>query len=203
MKKIINIIKKSTLPGLEAHKKFAPIGRISNNYIAEPNGATKSAVMILLYKKDNKICFPVIQRVNNGNIHSGQISLPGGHYETFDKTYENNALRETQEEIGVDKGTINIIRPISPLYIPVSNFTVYPFTGYINYVPKFKLQETEAEKLYELQLSELLELKVKTKDILINNKSTKVPFIRFTDVDIWGATAMILYEFASLIKNKI
>ena len=60
-------------------------------------------------------------------MHSGQISFPGGKYEKSDRSFKETALRETMEEIGVDTNSFLTIKELSHIYIPPSNFMVYPF----------------------------------------------------------------------------
>jgi 8-oxo-dGTP pyrophosphatase MutT (NUDIX family) len=85
-----------------------------------------AAVNIVLYLKDNEWYFPLIQRtINEHDRHSGQISLPGGKREEMDRDFAETAVSETSEEIGIDKHYVRIIREMSPIYIPPSNFYVY------------------------------------------------------------------------------
>ena len=70
-------------------------------------------------------------------VHSNQISLPGGKVDRLDKSLKDTALRETHEEIGLHKDDIDIVGDLSSVYIPPSNFNVYPFIGYINTTPIF------------------------------------------------------------------
>lgn len=187
------------LPEAKSHIKFAPVKSIFKNYNTIPSGAIKSSVLILLYPENDKIFFPVIERVKDGRIHSGQISLPGGHYENYDKTVINNALREANEEIGIIKSDVEIIGKLSPLYIPVSNFVVFPVLGAVNYVPKFIPDKNEVEKIFSININELKNPYITNEIVNVRNTKIKVPFYNFKNVKIWGATAMILSEFADIL----
>ncbi|WP_423227988.1 NUDIX hydrolase [Sabulibacter ruber] len=97
-----------------------------------------AAVNILLYNKGGEWFFPLI--VLKQDKHSGQIALPGGKVEGSDASFAETAVRETHEEIEVGKGDIRIIREISPVYVPPSNFYVHAFISYTVTPPEFFLR---------------------------------------------------------------
>src|SRR5690606_18580177 len=113
----------------EAHGLFSPPFRPELTYeeimLQKPKIA---AVNILLYLKGNEWYFPLIVRSENiRDKHSGQIALPGGKQEFSDTTLFYTAARETFEEVGVNIEDIRIVREISPVYVPPSNFYVHAF----------------------------------------------------------------------------
>jgi hypothetical protein len=114
------------------------------------------------------------------------------------------ALRETEEEIGVDRRTIKIIGALSSLYIPVSNYIVYPFVGICNHKPVFQKNILEVDDLLEVEIKELLLEKNKTSsDIFLKlmNRTMNVPCYNIRGKIIWGATAMIISEFTEVIRR--
>lgn len=162
-----------------------------------------AAVNIVLYLKDNEWYFPLIQRtINEHDRHSGQISLPGGKREELDKDFAETAVRETSEEIGIDKHYVRIIREMSPIYIPPSNFYVYPYISYTKKNPLFVLQQSEAVESIEFPITSFLNLS-DTPEIMAlpSAGGHEVPVINFNGYIIWGATAMILSEFSQLLKK--
>src|ERR1035437_6091312 len=91
------------LPGAKSHLKMAPRHHIKEELVNDViSSAKKSAILILLFPESGKLKTVFIKRSEYEGIHSGQISFPGGKYETTDKTFDITALRETKEEIGVD-----------------------------------------------------------------------------------------------------
>jgi 8-oxo-dGTP pyrophosphatase MutT (NUDIX family) len=142
LRKITNV----ELPGINAHGVFSPPSRPVFTYDEVLAKNPKfAAVNIVLYLKDNEWYFPLIQRtINEHDRHSGQISLPGGKREEMDRDFAETAVRETSEEIGIDKHYIRVIREMSPIYIPPSNFYVYPYISYTKKNPLFVLQQSEA-----------------------------------------------------------
>ncbi|WP_317163835.1 NUDIX hydrolase [Flavobacterium phycosphaerae] len=114
----------------------------------------------------------------------------------------NTALRETHEEIGVHPEHINLIRPFTQVYIPPSNFMVYPYLGYSISEPSFTLQEAEVAGLVELPLVHFLD------ESIVQNKIMKtsyagdfeVPGFKVEEHFVWGATAMMLSELKETLK---
>jgi len=194
---------KFPLPGKKVQYEMATAFR--NNLKPPPENASKAAVMTLFYQKNNSPHFCLIQRVstNKQDRHSGQISFPGGKYEPEDKDLEYTALRETYEEIGVPIDEIHVIGELTELYIPVSNFLVFPFVGYINTIPNFALQESEVENIIEIPFQLIKEKDTRQlTDIKVSANLTlkKVPYFNVYGKVVWGATAMILNELTHMVK---
>lgn len=201
---LIKKIQEAELQGENAHAIFSPPYRplFSYDEILAKNPKF-AAVNILLYLKENEWYFPLMVRTENErDRHSGQISLPGGKKEEDDKTFEDTAKRETSEEMGIDEHYVRIIREMSPIYIPPSNFYVRPFVSYTKKNPQFLLQEAEAMELIEFPVSSLLNL-TETPEMMAlpSSRGVEVPVINFNGYIIWGATSMILSEFSILLKN--
>lgn len=201
---LLTKIQQAKLQGEAAHEIYSPPYRPLYSYeeILAKNPKF-AAVNILLYLKNNEWYLPLIVRSENErDRHSGQISLPGGKKEEFDPNYAATAKRETSEEVGIDEHYIRIIRELSPIYIPPSNFYVKAFVSYTKKNPQFILQETEAVELIELPVSSLLNLKDEPEMMVLpSSRGVEVPVINFNGYIIWGATSMILSEFSLLLKN--
>ena len=201
---LLQKIKQADLQGENAHGVFSPPYRplLSYEEILTKNPKF-AAVNILLYLKDNEWYFPLMVRsLNEHDRHSGQISLPGGKRDDSDENFARTALRETQEEMGIDQHYNRIIREISPIYIPPSNFYVHTFVSYTKKNPIFQLQEAEAVELIEFPVSSLLDLTEKPEMMVLpSSRGIEVPVINFNNYIVWGATSMILSEFSFLLKN--
>ncbi|WP_175621181.1 NUDIX hydrolase [Chryseobacterium schmidteae] len=203
-KDLLRKIKNAELAGDNAHGIFSPPSRPVFTYdqVLEKNPKF-AAVNIVLYLKDNEWHFPLIVRsTNERDRHSGQISLPGGKREELDKDFAETAIRETSEEIGIEKHYVRIIRELSPIYIPPSNFYVYPFISYTKKNPEFILQQSEAVEVIEFPITSFLNLPDSPEIMSLPGAGGhEVPVINFNGYIIWGATAMILSEFSQLIKK--
>ena len=203
-KDLLRKIKNAELAGDNAHGIFSPPSRPVFTYdqVLEKNPKF-AAVNIVLYLKDNEWHFPLIVRsTNERDRHSGQISLPGGKREELDKDFAETAIRETSEEIGIEKHYVRMIRELSPIYIPPSNFYVYPFISYTKKNPEFILQQSEAVEVIEFPITSFLNLPDSPEIMALPGAGGhEVPVINFNGYIIWGATAMILSEFSQLIKK--
>lgn len=201
---LLTKIQQATLQGEAAHKIYSPPYRPLYSYddILTKNPKF-AAVNILLYLKNDEWYLPLIVRSENErDRHSGQISLPGGKKEEFDPNFGATAKRETSEEVGIEEHYIRIIRELSPIYIPPSNFYVKAFVSYTKKNPEFILQESEAVELIEFPISSILSLaKEPEMRALPSSRNVEVPVIDFNGYIIWGATSMILSEFSHLLKN--
>lgn len=201
---LLKKIQNATLEGENAHQVYSPPYRPLFSYeeILAKNPKF-AAVNILLYLKNNEWYFPLMVRsTNDRDRHSGQISLPGGKKEEYDINFEETAKRETSEEMGIDIYYNRIIREMSPIYIPPSNFYVKAFVSYTKKNPQFILQETEAVELIEFPVATLLKLSEHPEMMVLpSSRGVEVPVINFNSYSIWGATSMILSEFSHLLKN--
>lgn len=201
---LLKRIRNAELLGENAHEVYSPPYRPLFSYeeILQKNPKF-AAVNILLYLKEDGWYFPLMLRSENENDrHSGQISLPGGKRDAADRSFEDTAKRETHEEIGISQHYIRIIRAMSPIFIPPSNFYVHPFISFTKKNPEFYLQEAEAKELIEVPVSSILQLDEEPKLMALpDSRSVEVPVIDFNGYIIWGATSMILSEFRQLLKN--
>lgn len=196
-----------SVPGESSHFIMAPdlrIKELNKLRIAERN-PRNAAVMMLFYPKERSTHIVLILRPDYEGVHSGQIALPGGKVEQYDLNYTETALRETQEEIGVETNTITIIKSLTKVYIPPSNFWVHPFLGFTESRPNFIAQKEEVAKIIEVPLSELLEEGnvVPQKITTSYAKNIEVPSFKLNGYVVWGATAMMLSELKISIKQSM
>ena len=142
------------------------------------------------------------KRASYNGPHSNQISFPGGKIEKSDNNLSQTALRETFEEVGVSQEKVEILREITNVYIPPSNFLVTPFIGITKTKPMFKVNSEVAE-IIEISFLDLLDDN-NIGTIQITNsymKETLVPSFNINGSVIWGATAMILSEIKEVLKK--
>lgn len=187
------------LPGPSAQFRMAPkIRKMLTADIPEK----KAAVLVLLFPCRNCISIAFIQRTRYDGPHSGQISFPGGVMEKVDKSYIDTAIRECYEETGVISKDIQVLGILSELKIPVSNFTVQPVVGFLDYCPEFKLDPREVEHMIIVPLSHLSDPgNILEETRIFKQETFKVPYFRYKNHKIWGATAMILSEFLTVIQG--
>jgi 8-oxo-dGTP pyrophosphatase MutT (NUDIX family) len=192
------------LPAEAAHIKMAPKERAEalKNMDLKTINPRIAAVMMLFYPKNGKTHLVLIVRNAYNGVHSSQIAFPGGKYETFDASFKDTALRETQEEVGVLSENIEIIKEFSPMYIPPSNFLVHPFLGISKEELLFHPDEREVADIIELPLSVFLndEIIIEAKLSTSYGNNILVPAFNIQNHIVWGATAMILSELREVLK---
>jgi len=194
------------LPGVEAHNIMVPQERLriieSINF--EEINPKKAGVLMLLYPKKGRTHLVLIVRNSYKGVHSAQIAFPGGKYEDKDFTLEQTALRETFEEVGIDSDKIQVLKAFTNLYIPPSNFMVYPFLGICKEEISFYPDPIEVADIIELPLSVFLSEAIVV-DAKINTSyanSIEVPVFKIDEHIVWGATAMMLSEL-KIVLNSI
>ena len=193
------------LPAADAHRVMAPMQRIvDQNYVEIKKTAKLSAVLILLFKKDNQWSTMLMERNTYNGHHSGQISFPGGRKEDYDIDLEATALREFQEEMGIKLSPQNVIGEMSELYILPSNFYVKPYLACSEASIEFAPEKKEVRALLPIPLNQLLDPTVKTIEKVMVSKSNisiNAPVYKINDKTIWGATAMMISELEFLLKR--
>ncbi len=188
-------------PGLAAQLRLAPEYRVESLRASPPADARAAGVLILLYPFNGAWHFPLMQRVEDGLVHGGQISLPGGSQEAGESLRET-ALREACEEIGAACAGVEVLGQLSAIYIPPSNFLVTPTVGCVTERPDFHCDPREAAALIEVPLSTLFDQDaVKREAWVLRGVTVEVPFYQIGPHKVWGATAMILSEFSMLLAE--
>jgi 8-oxo-dGTP pyrophosphatase MutT (NUDIX family) len=208
MKFTVNMIEAALhkhLPGVKAQLRMAP--RPGSLKLPTPQSTPrKSGVLILLFpsKETGELCFVLTRRTESVSDHKGQISLPGGAVDPDDQSIAHTALREACEEIGVCTDTMRIIGPLTPIYIPPSDFCVQPYVAYMSQSPQFLPQPEEVAEILEVPLPYLLdERNVVVEEWLLDDEVKQVPFFNIYGHKVWGATAVVLSEFAAILENLL
>ena len=206
IKTLKNTLSKASLPGHLSHDSMRPkiISGIGQKFANDFSKFNQASVLIALYPEQNTLFFPLIERVVDGGIHSGQIALPGGKMNPGENEIEC-ALREAHEELDIDCTSIEILGHLSPTPITPSQFMVSPIIGYVDDKPHFHPCQQEVKNFFNVSLKELTD----TKNIKALTQMPylgaiyEIPYFDFQGKVVWGATAMILHEFLSIIKNDI
>jgi 8-oxo-dGTP pyrophosphatase MutT (NUDIX family) len=191
------------LPGKEAQHRFAP-KPLHKGWRADarPEGARHAAALLLIYPGPLGWTVPLTVRHSDLPHHPGQISFPGGRVGA-NETAAQAALRETFEEIGVRPERVRMVGPLSTLWIVVSNHLLEPFVGITATRPDFDLAPSEVEALVEVPLSDIRDMtRVKSEVRVRDSIDVTYPFFDLGGHKVWGATAMVLGEFAALFQTS-
>lgn len=189
-----------SLPGYEAQRKMMNANR--PHIYPVPELAKQSGVLLLIYPEGPDRRLVLIERPNDGSIHSGQVALPGGKKEDSDLNIIQTALREANEEINLDPHQVSILGALTSLYIPVSNFEVHPIVAFSpGYPEQLKPAEAEVARILHFSFHDIFPQKkiVKVTASGIPGMMLSTPaYILSEEHFIWGATAMILSELETL-----
>lgn len=196
---------KSPLPGKEAHFQMSPVPVDIRRFESVlPENHRKSGVLILFYPIGQDTYFPLIKRPEYQGVHSGQVAFPGGKMELGDENIIQTALREAEEEVGVDRRDVHILGGLTELYIPTSRFLVSPVLGFVEKQPDFIPEAKEVSRIIQTELPLLFNGRVKKRKTLTlsQNISLDTPYFEIDGEVVWGATAMILSELIQVLKGS-
>ncbi|WP_026999813.1 NUDIX hydrolase [Eisenibacter elegans] len=190
------------LPGIDAHKKMAPPERFPNGGELVPELEPRIGCVLLLLYPDHSLQtlkFPLIVRPEYKGVHSGQVAFPGGKQEEVDEDLIATALRETAEEIGVSIERSQVLGQLSQVYIPPSNFMVYPVVAAISQKPNYAPSVDEVAKIFEVSVAHIYQHRARShKNVTYKQREFLMPFYDIGGNMIWGATAMIISEFVEI-----
>lgn len=191
------------LPGKLAHEpmRATPIGDLLPDF-KHALPPKPGSVLILLYEENGLIRFPLIKRPTYSGAHSGQISLPGGKAESGE-TFVETALREGEEEIGIDRSEIDVIGHLSNFFVIPSNFMVTPVVAIAQHTPLLRPDKREVENILLGDLRQLLDPNaIRTKEIVAAGKfKMRAPHFEIQNEIVWGATAMMLNELRVVLQK--
>ncbi|MFB0565795.1 MAG: CoA pyrophosphatase [Candidatus Aminicenantaceae bacterium] len=195
---------KGPKPGLIAQLKMVTNPRPGDQMYSEVEDSSfKAGVLVLLYPWRNQLHLVLTRRTDRVEFHQGQISFPGGRQEPGE-SFEQAALREAREELEILPESIRILGELTPLYIPPSNYCIYPVVATANKRPDFRPSLLEVAEVIEVPLGHLLDPQNTLKETwTIRSSDVMVPFYFFKGHKIWGATAMVIAELLELLDRFI
>jgi 8-oxo-dGTP pyrophosphatase MutT (NUDIX family) len=186
------------LPGEAAKRAFWP-KPLRSAQPSELAASRQAAVLIALHAERGEFSLLLLRRSSvEGDVHSGQLALPGGRLEVGE-TIESAALRETEEELGIARRHVRLIGRLSDHWIPVSSHLVSPVVGWIDELPPLLPDPKEVDAVVQQPIAPLLSPKLRgsfERDLAGARHS--VPCWKLPAGELWGATAMILAEFLAV-----
>lgn len=167
----------------------------------ERQDASEAAVLLLLWPQGDALHFVLTRRASGLRGHSGQISLPGGRRDPDDSDHTVTALRETEEELGIAVSDAQVLGPLDSIYIPPSNYMVYPLVAALAAPPCFRPRAAEVAEVLQIPLASLLDPRRKRESLQTRNgRSLRIPWYALGGQMVWGATAMLLSEFEGRLR---
>ena len=199
------------LPGASAHALLAPRPRGEWPAGFNQTRIRQAAGLLLVYPVGDRPHIVLTVRAETLGRHGGQVSLPGGVLEPGE-TVEQAALREAREEIALPLEGVRVLGELTPIDIPVTGFRLHPIVASISARPALAPSDGEVARILDVPLDELMETsRFATVNRVRDGYSMAVPLFRVGPVrggeavsaggpdEIWGATAMVLAEFLTLL----
>ncbi len=189
-------------PGLRSQLKMVPEHRLSDRTYQEAGDTClRAGVLVLIYPQEDGLHIVLTRRTTQMVHHQDQISFPGGQMDEHESAIET-ALREAEEELNVRPTEVRVLGELTPLYIPPSNYCIYPVVAAAEKRPDFRPSPREVAEVIEVPLGHLLDAKnLKKETWPLRGLNVMVPFYSFQGHKIWGATAMVLSELLDLIAE--
>jgi len=167
-----------------------------------PSRRVPSAVLIPLFEKEGQYHVVLIKRSQTVNQHRGEISFPGGRVEKQDRDLLDTALRESQEEIGIDPADVEVLGYLGDEVTITSNYVVTPYVGIIPWPHKFVIDEREVDYVLEVPIESLMDDARKTvRTQVVDGQPIEVYTYDYQGKIIWGATARILSIFLGIYRR--
>lgn len=190
-----------SLPGPKSQQPFAPELAYGRHAGPPALDARQAAVLVLAYPHAGAWIVPMLVRTQAMKEHAGQIAFPGGSVDAGE-TPAQTALREFEEELGASSSGIELLGPLSAIYVFNSNFQIRPYLGLCQTRPNFQPSAAEVAELMESPVRELSSpTNQGAHQILRRGVTFRAPHIQIGPHRVWGATCMILAEVLALFSR--
>jgi 8-oxo-dGTP pyrophosphatase MutT (NUDIX family) len=166
--------------------------------------ARKASVLMGLFEQENEIYLAFIRRASTLRDHRGEIAFPGGAVDPTDVSLIETAMREAQEEIGLDPSRVEVLGIMQPVFTVVSNFLITPVVAFLPEGPGLlRLQTSEVAEVLLLPLQGLADPAIfHTEEWMRDGMRRTVYFYNYGSYRIWGATARILNALLQLLNDS-
>ncbi len=166
-----------------------------------PNARQAAGLVLFFPDAAKDATFVLTERSPYLPAHPGQIGLPAG-MQAAGESLKRTALREAEEEIGVDAEAVNYLGALSPIYIPPSDILLHPFVGHLESRPVLRALPREVTRIFEVPLEALLDpASIHTERRQLPIGEAVVPYFDLSGEKIWGATAIVLAELRALLVD--
>jgi 8-oxo-dGTP pyrophosphatase MutT (NUDIX family) len=161
----------------------------------------EAGVLVLLHPGDNGPSVVLTVRRDDLPDHAGQVSFPGGRRADSDSP-SGTALREAEEEVNLSPASVDVLGPLTPLFIPLANLCVHPFVGHAPSVASLRPADAEVGRILRVPLARLSGPAPRTTETRrLRGADVDVPYYDVAEHAVWGATAMMLAEFLTVVRD--
>jgi 8-oxo-dGTP pyrophosphatase MutT (NUDIX family) len=161
-------------------------------------GSKEAAVLVPLYLDEGSLHAVFTKRRDDLRRHAGEISFPGGRQDFPEEDLRTTALREAEEEIGLDREQVELVGALEPVGTFVTNYKIHPFVGVIKPGHAWTPQPAEVEEVLELSLPDLVS-GYEHQRLIRRGVPFRTPTYTVGPHFVWGATARIVqYMLARL-----
>jgi len=161
----------------------------------------RASVLAIFLNTSDKTHILFTEKAHNIGYHSDQVSFPGGSIEKNETALEA-ALRETKEEIGIEKDALDILGRFHDDSVPVTGYIVTPYAAFLRIKPEFKLQSAEVTDIFTVPFEFFLnESNYKSQSILLRGNKLMFDGYKYMDHIIWGLTCRFIRSLVEIISN--
>ena len=186
---------------LQQATSSAPVSHYLHTINQHQQPLKKAAVLMPLIQRENGLHMIFTQRALHLKHHPGQVSFPGGRYELSDDSLASTALRETQEEIGIEQDNIQLVGSL-PSLTTNSGYHVTPFIGFVNSTEQVIIDRSEVKVCFEVPFSYVLDSNNFSKQYLVANRQRHFTYCcAYQNHLIWGATAQMIINLQHHLKD--
>jgi 8-oxo-dGTP pyrophosphatase MutT (NUDIX family) len=180
------------------HAASAGSAALSDGYaeidITEQTQLKCAAVLIPLVQDGEDWHILYTRRTQRVESHKGQVSFPGGGCDEGETNPEQTALREAQEEIGINPTAVRVLGRLTDL-ITITSFRVTPVVGVVNWPTVFRLNEHEVERVFTVPLAWLADSGNRWELPFPGKNRSVVVYHPYDGELVWGATARMTVDF--------
>ena len=166
----------------------------------DAHGRTEAAVLVPLFGWPERPGLVLTERRHDLRRHPGEISFPGGRRDHPGESLLETALREANEEIGLDPAAVEIVGALPPIGTFVTSFKVHPFVGLIEPGMSFVPSPVEVEAVLAFTLEELRDGH-EMRRLVRRGVPIRTPTYTVGGHLVWGATARILEELLQRVRR--
>lgn len=172
--------------------------------VASEKQDREAAVLVLFFPQRDMLSFLLTTRPETLSRHPGQISLPGGRTEPEDENPWDTAARETEEELGIARELLVPLGRLPTYRLTAGRYRITPCVGWLPELPELRPDRREVANVLQISLSALLDPASVVRDTWrLREADWDVVYYQFDGRQVWGATARILHELGSRLREPL